>query len=97
MPHFQLTNAAKNDLVGIARFAQQRWGVVQRNKYLDQLDDTFHQLADNPGLGKTCDYIKHGYRKFSIASHVIYYQTHSSHIRIIRVLHKRMDVSESIF
>ncbi len=97
MPHFQLTNAAKNDLVGIAKFTQQHWGVEQRNKYLAQLDDTFHQLADNPGLGKTCDYIKHGYRKFPIASHVIYYRTHSNQIKIVRVLHKRMDVSKSIF
>ncbi len=97
MPHFQLTNAAKNDLVGIAKFTQQHWGVEQRNKYLAQLDDTFHQLADNPGLGKTCDYIKRGYRKFSIASHVIYYRTDSNRIKIVRVLHKRMDVSESIF
>lgn len=97
MPHFLLTNAAQNDLVGIAKFTQQRWGVDQRNKYLAQLDDTFHQLADNPELGKICDYIKRGYRKFPIASHVIYYRASSNQIEIIRVLHKRMDVSESIF
>jgi len=97
LPHFSLTNAAKNDLVGIAKYTQQRWGVGQRDKYLAQLDDMFHQLADNPELGKRCDYIKRGYRKFPIASHVIYYRTASSQIEIIRVLHKRMDVSESIF
>jgi len=97
VPHFRLTNAAKNDLVGIAKFTQQRWGVDQRNKYLTQLDDTFHRLADTPQLGKSCDYIKPGYRKFPVASHVIYYRTSSNRIEIIRVLHKRMDVSESIF
>jgi toxin ParE1/3/4 len=97
VPHFLLTNAAKNDLVGIAKFTQQRWGVDQRDKYLAQLDDMFHQLANHPELGKTCDYIKRGYRKFPIASHVIYYRTFSNRIEIVRVLHKRMDISESIF
>ncbi|WJW76080.1 type II toxin-antitoxin system RelE/ParE family toxin [Thiohalobacter sp. IOR34] len=62
-----------------------------------QLDDTFHQLADNPELGKICNYIKRGYRKFPIANHVIYYRAYSNRIEIVRVLHKRMDVSESIF
>jgi len=95
--HFQLTNAARNDLIGIAKFTQQQGGVEQRNKYLSQLDDTFHQLADNPGLGKSCDYIKRGYGKFPVASHVIYYRTCSDRIKIVRVLHKQMDVSESIF
>lgn len=97
MSHFLLTNAAKRDLIGIAIFTQQRWGIDQRDKYLAQLDYMFHQLAGNPGLGRNCDYIKHGYRKFPIASHVIYYRTFSDQIEIIRVLHKRMDVSESIF
>ena len=95
--HFSLTNAAKRDLIGIAKFTQQRWGVDQRDKYLAQLDDMFHQLANNPELGKNCDYIKRSYRKFPIASHVIYYRTSSNQIKIIRVLHKRMDVSESVF
>ena len=97
MSHFRLTNAAKTDLVKIAKFTQQRWGVEQRNKYLAQLDDAFHQLANNPELGKSCDHIKRGYRKFPVASHVIYYQTHASLIKVIRVLHKHMDVSKSIF
>jgi len=97
VPHFLLTKAAKNDLVGIAKFTQQRWGVDQRNKYLAQLDDTFHQLATNPELGTSCDYIKRGYRKFPFASHVIYYRAYSNRIEIVRVLHKRMDVFESIF
>ncbi len=97
MPHFSVTSAAKNDLLGIARFTQQRWGVGQRDKYLAQLNDMFHQLANKPEIGKTCDYIKRGYRKFPVANHVIYYRTFSNRIEIVRVLHKRMDVAESIF
>jgi len=97
VPRFLLTNTAKNDLAGIAEFTQQRWRIEQRDKYLAQLDDMFHQLADNPELDKTCDYIRPGYRKFPVASHVIYYRTCSDQIEVIRVLHKRMDVSESVF
>ena len=57
----------------------------------------FRQLADNPELGNACDYIIDGYRKFPLASHVIYYQMTDNHIKVIRILHKRMDVSEISF
>ncbi len=96
LSRFQLTNAAKSDLAGIAEYTEQHWGVEQRDKYLAQLDSMFHQLAENPGLGRACDYIKPGYRKFPVSSHVIYYQTHPGQITVVRVLHKNMDVSESI-
>lgn len=97
MTYFSVTRAAKNGLVGIAKFTQQHWGVEQRDRYLAQLDSRFYRLAGNPELGKQCDYIKPGYRKFPVGSHVIYYRICSNRIEIIRVLHKRMDVSESVF
>jgi toxin ParE1/3/4 len=97
MPKFVVTKAAKRDLITIARFTEQRWGVSQRNKYLTQFDDMFHQLADNPEIGMVCDYIKPGYKKVPLASHVIFYRKITRDIEIIRILHKRMDVSESAF
>ena len=48
---FYLTTAALDDFTGIGRYTQDRWGVDQRNAYLDQLDATFHDLDESPGLG----------------------------------------------
>jgi toxin ParE1/3/4 len=66
----------------------------QRISYLKQFDESFWLLAENPDIGKTCDEIRDGYRKFPQGSHVIFYQQiGSQNIQIIRILHKNMDVN----
>ena len=97
MAIFKLTAAAKNDLRRIAAFTERRWGRNQRNNYLRQLDHAFHQLASNAEIGRTCEYLRAGYRKFPLASHVIYYRIGDTDcVEIIRVLHKQMDVSRAL-
>lgn len=94
MKPFQLTNKAKTDLRDIALFTSRRWGREQRNIYLKQFDDSFWLLAESPDIGKACDEIRGGYRKFPQGSHVIFYrQVGSQNIEIIRILHKSMDVN----
>ena len=94
MKPFTLTISAKNDLKDVAIFTARRWGKEQRNIYLKQFDDSFWLLAENPDIGKVCDEIRNGYRKFPQGSHVIFYkQTGSQQIQIIRILHKSMDIS----
>ena len=94
MKLFKLTHKAKNDLIQIAIYTEELWGKNQRNIYIKQFDDTFHLLSDNSRLGKKCDDIKTGYRKFPQGSHIIFYKKGStSRIEIIRILHKNMDVN----
>ena len=94
MKPFQLSAKAKADLKDIALFTQRRWGREQRNIYIKQFDDSFWLLAENPDVGKACDEIRPGYRKFPQGSHVIFYkQVDSQHIQVIRILHKSMDVA----
>ena len=98
MADFKLRAAARNDLKGIALFTEKRWGKEQRNRYLRQIDEAFHQLAENEAIGLQCDDLRPGYRKFPVGSHVIYYKSGSSgFIEITRILHKRMDVSPTLF
>ncbi|MCF6263288.1 MAG: type II toxin-antitoxin system RelE/ParE family toxin [Xanthomonadales bacterium] len=93
MSSFELTKKAKKDLRSIARFTEKRWGRDQRFLYIKQFDDAFHLLSKNPSLGKDCEYIKNGYRKFPQSSHIIFYcKDGKNKIIIIRILHKNMDV-----
>ncbi|HEY0924046.1 type II toxin-antitoxin system RelE/ParE family toxin [Rheinheimera pacifica] len=97
MKAFTLTLAAKTDLKEIALFTQRRWGIAQRNIYLKQFDAAFGLLAKSPEIGKSCDEIRQHYRKFPQGSHVIFYQKSGSQsIRIIRILHKGMDVNPAL-
>ncbi len=92
MKSFTLTHKARTDIKSIYIYTQKRWGKEQRKIYAKQFDDAFHTLADNPKIGKECDYIKSGYKKFPHASHMIFYRTISDEeIEIVRILHKRMD------
>ncbi len=93
MKAFKLTREAKGDLRKIARFTKKRWGRRQRFLYIKQFDDVFHLLVDTPSVGKKCDYIKKGYRKFPQSSHIIFYrETAKNKIIVIRILHQNMDV-----
>ena len=92
MGTFILSKKAKNDLRSIAAYTQRKWGKKKRIVYLKQFDDNFHMLADSPNLGVQCDFIKTGYQKLPVASHLIFYRSVSSlQIEIVRILHKRMD------
>jgi toxin ParE1/3/4 len=94
---FEISRAAKNDLRSIAIFTEKRWGKIQRNLYIKQLDDTFHLLGETPELGVQCNYIWNGYRKFPQGSHIIFYnQGTKNKILIVRILHKSMDYSSKL-
>ena len=93
MATFTLTHKAKADLKSIAVYTQRKWGREQRLIYTKQFDDCFHLLAETPGAGNQCDYVKAGYRKFPCSNHLIFYRSRSkTEIEIVRILHKRMDV-----
>ena len=97
MRKFDLTRSAQADLKSIARFTQERWGVRQRNTYLKEVDQVFRTLAKNPLMGRSCDDIREGYRKFPHGSHVIFYkQLGEDELLIVRILHGTMDVESNI-
>jgi len=92
MSTFTLTNKAKADLKSIAAYTQRKWGKDQRKTYLKQFDNAFYMLSSTPELGYKCDFIKLGYRKFPIFSHIIFYHNISQfEVEFVRILHKRMD------
>ena len=97
MRKFDLTRSAQADLKSIARYTQERWGVRQRNTYLKEVDQVFRTLAKNPLIGRSCDDIREGYRKFPHGSHVIFYkQLGEDELLIVRILHGTMDVESNI-
>ena len=96
MNGFRISNAAMNDLREIAAYSERTWGGQQRREYLRLVDEAFHLLANNPSLGSHCDYIAENLRKYPCRSHVVYYELDPPGIFVIRVLHRKMDVSAAI-
>lgn len=58
---------------------------------MGEIEQAIASLADNIGIGTDRGYVRSGYRALRINSHVVYYLTSEINIRIIRVLHGRMD------
>jgi len=97
MSPFDLTTKAKEDLRKNAKYTELNWGKIKRNLHIKQFDDSFHLLAETPLIDTECDKVQADYKKLPQGSHIIFYKVVTkSKIKIIRILHKRMDV-KSIF
>jgi toxin ParE1/3/4 len=65
--------------------------------YLKEIDKAFHDLAQMPDMGSKCDYIRPGYRKYSVGKHLLFYrQVNTNDIEIVCILHGRMDVERRL-
>lgn len=91
MPIFKVSKKAGSDLLEIGQYTQNKFGIEQRNNYLDSINTKFHALTKNPQSGIDCENIRKGYLLSHIGSHSVFYKQYSYGIRIIRVLHQRMD------
>ncbi|NCC85319.1 MAG: type II toxin-antitoxin system RelE/ParE family toxin [Clostridia bacterium] len=82
---------ARQDLKDIWRYSFETWGEIQADTYLAELDAGIACLRTNAALGKPRDDLRPGYRSLRINEHMIYYRVTPSVIRVVRVLHVRMD------
>jgi toxin ParE1/3/4 len=88
---------AEEDIDLIASYTTRTWGWRQTNRYLAKLEDGFELLAQNPLIGRSCDSIRSGLRRFEIGKHVVFYIPDPREVLIVRVLHQQMIPSKSQF
>ena len=97
MPKYVVSRTAQFDMRGIARYTVEKWGTDQAVRYATGLRSCFEMLGDNPRIGRTCDSIKEGLRRYECAKHVIFYRQKPGGIRVVRVLHQGMTPTRSRF
>jgi toxin ParE1/3/4 len=90
MPRVYFSGRAKADLLKIGSHTLETWGEAQALRYLSNLEDCANALAANPSLGRVCDWIRPGLRRFETGRHVIFYRPEKAGILIVRVLHQSM-------
>jgi len=84
----RIARLAKEDLRQIARYTFNTWGESQMRKYDQSLREGFALLADHNQLGRPCDSLQHGLRRFEIEKHVVFYLYDAEGILVVRVLHE---------
>jgi len=89
MRRYRISRAAKEDLVGIARYGDEHFGVAQSNRYRDLLKQRFSVLADRPLHYPAVEHIRHGYRRSVCGVHSIYYRIEGENVEIMRILKKQ--------
>ena len=97
MHYVDVSVEAEEDINLIAAYTTTTWGWRQTNIYLAKLEDGFTLLAQNPSVGRSCDSIRPGLRRFEIGKHVVFYLIEPGELLIVRVLHQQMIPDKSHF
>lgn len=90
---YKLSVAAAQDIEEILDRSIIEFGVIRTERYFDSLSRCLDLLGENPQLGTSADEMRPDYRRFVHQAHVIFYRPAASGIRVVRVLHKRMDAT----
>ena len=83
---------AEQDLIDIWLYSFKAWGEMQADKYLDDLDDAFKLLDQQPLLCRERLEFNPPIRIHRHAHHLIVYRVSKGAINILRVLHESMDL-----
>jgi len=82
--------SAEADLASIGNYTLRIWGEAQADFYLYELKSCCERLSENPLLGRGCDGLRPGLRRFEQGKHVVFYRHQPDGILVVRILHQRM-------
>lgn len=92
MKRYVLSRAAITDLREIWNYTTNTWDERQAERYVQSIHDACATLADGRKKGRSVLGAP-GYLKLAVGAHFIFYRTEdSAPIKVIRILHQRMDV-----
>jgi toxin ParE1/3/4 len=97
LPSYSVARLAESDLRSILLYTLRTWGSTQAKRYSLGLRNCFQLLADSPSIGRGCDAIHAGLRRFEQGKHVVFYLNQPDGILIVRVLHQQMLPNRAYF
>jgi toxin ParE1/3/4 len=81
---------AQKDIEDVLLYTLNTWGEQQFTHYEQCLDKAFQLIIANPLIGTKT--LKAKLRMLIVEQHRVFYRVEDTHIYIVRVLHKRMEV-----
>jgi toxin ParE1/3/4 len=90
--HVTFSSRAKADVQVIWNYTVEHWGKGQAEIYLRLIGAAVGAIMADPGIGRPCDDVRPGYRKYLVGSHVLFYRATAKAVFVVRILHQRMDV-----
>ncbi|AGB10134.1 type II toxin-antitoxin system RelE/ParE family toxin [Vibrio parahaemolyticus] len=83
---YKLSNLAQSHLRKVKNYTVENFSELQWRNYKDTLLSGFQMLADNPGLGRSCDEIYPNGFYFPIGKHTAYFTKEDDFILVVAVL-----------
>lgn len=96
MYELAIQSRARRDLREIWRYTFEKWNETQADAYVFGLYNALLKLKRNPKLGRQRWELGANYRSLAINRHVVFYTVDESVVRVIRLLHGRMDPDEHL-
>lgn len=97
MAKYELTRKAVTDLSEIWDYTVKNWSESQADRYYRLLTASFIEIIKKPDSGKNYQEIADGLKGYRTGQHIIFYKYEEmQNIRIIRILHNRMDLKKRI-
>ena len=89
-----LTDRAEADLESIALYGLAQWDEDQSRRSIAAIIDTMDNLARFPSMGRREEDIAAELRSIAIADHRILYRLEADAVRVLRIVHQRMDAAK---
>ena len=97
MASFRLSAQAEAELIALYDYSEAQFGRYQADAYLAGLERTFGLLADFPGIGKSADDMRPGFRRFRFQAHLVFYSEDADGVLIRAVIHHARDIRAELF
>jgi toxin ParE1/3/4 len=96
MAKFFLTRRANIDLLDIEEFSFRKWGENQTEKYINELYQSFAQIAKKPEVGKLRKERSFPFYMMSVKQHFVIYKIIDTGIIIATILHGRRNIENIV-
>ncbi len=100
MADYILSKKAQDDLRKIWHYTAETWSERQADIYFQELIQSLNLIAHDPNsVGRSYEEIRanYRYRGFHSGRHIIFYRIlQNGKVRIVRILHERMDFKKHL-
>lgn len=92
----RFSREARRDLEQIWRYSFETWGEERADLYVTEIDGVLRMISENTGIARSAAHIRLGLWRYPVGSHIIYFRVAEASIRVVRILHARMDVGRHL-
>jgi toxin ParE1/3/4 len=96
VPQLDITARAFSDLADVFELGQEIWGREQSEAYFNNVLASLRRLETFPLMAPELPDRRDGVRRLNTGSHMALYRLEGDTVRILRILHQRMDPSRHL-